>query len=43
MGAISMNLPTIYCPAGFTMAAEFRGERLGSGTGAFRWAGDLVT
>lgn len=42
MGAISMNLPTIYCPAGFTMGAEFRGERFGSGTGAFRWAGQLI-
>ncbi|HEB89996.1 MAG TPA: dihydroxy-acid dehydratase, partial [Deltaproteobacteria bacterium] len=42
MGAISMDLPAIYCPAGFTMAAEFRGERFGSGTGAFRWAKELV-
>jgi dihydroxy-acid dehydratase len=43
MGAISMNLPTIYCPAGFTMGAQFRGERFGSGTGAFRWAGQLIS
>lgn len=42
MGAISMNIPTIYCPAGFTMGATFRGERFGSGTGAFRWAPELV-
>ena len=31
MGAISMNLPAIYCPAGFTMGATFRGERFGPG------------
>ena len=43
MGAISMDLPTLYCPAGFTMGAEFRGERFGSGTGAFRWAGELLS
>ncbi|GAA0690515.1 L-arabinonate dehydratase [Marinobacterium maritimum] len=42
LGAISMNLPTIYCPAGFTMGATFRGERFGSGTGAFRWAPELI-
>ncbi len=42
MGAISMDLPAIYCPAGFTMGATFRGERFGSGTGAFRWAPELV-
>jgi len=33
MGAISMNLPTIYCPAGFTMGATFRGERFGYSIG----------
>ncbi len=42
LGAISMDLPTIYCPAGFTMGATFRGERFGSGTGAFRWAPELI-
>ena len=42
MGAISMNIPAIYCPAGFTMAATFRGERFGSGTGPFRWAPELI-
>ncbi|WP_345783876.1 dihydroxy-acid dehydratase, partial [Stenotrophomonas sp. YIM B06876] len=42
MGAISMNIPTIYCPAGFTIGATFRGERFGSGTGAFRWAPELI-
>lgn len=42
MGAISMNIPTIFSPAGFTMAATFRGERFGSGTGGFRWAPELL-
>ncbi len=42
LGAISMDIPTIYCPAGFTMGATFRGERFGSGTGAFRWAPELI-
>jgi dihydroxy-acid dehydratase len=42
MGAISMNLPAIYCPAGFTMGATFRGERFGSGSGPFRWAPELI-
>ncbi|WP_295007235.1 IlvD/Edd family dehydratase [uncultured Dechloromonas sp.] len=42
MGAISMNIPTIFCPAGFTMGATFRGERFGSGTGGFRWAPELL-
>ncbi len=42
MGAISMDVPAIFCPAGFTMAATFRGERFGSGTGPFRWAPDMI-
>ena len=42
MGAISMNIPAIYCPAGFTMGATYKGERFGSGTGAFRWAPELI-
>jgi dihydroxy-acid dehydratase len=42
MGAISMNIPAIFCPAGFTMGATFKGERFGSGTGAFRWAPELI-
>ena len=42
MGALSMDLPSLYVPAGFTLASEFRGERLGSGTGAFRWAPELM-
>ncbi len=42
MGAISMDIPAIYCPAGFTMGATFRGDRFGSGTGPFRYAPDLI-
>ncbi len=42
MGAISMNIPAVFCPAGFTIGAKFRGERFGSGTGAFRWAPKLI-
>ena len=42
MGAISMDIPAVYCPAGFTMGATFRGERFGSGTGPFRWAPELI-
>lgn len=42
MGAISMNIPAIYCPAGFTIGATYKGERFGSGTGPFRWAPDLI-
>mgnify|MGYP001556593056 FL=1 len=42
MGAISMNIPAIYCPAGFTMGATYKGERFGSGTGPFRWAPELI-
>jgi dihydroxy-acid dehydratase len=42
MGAITMDLPAIYVPAGPTLGARFHGERLGSGTGAFRWAGELL-
>lgn len=42
LGAISADLPTIFCPAGFTNAARYRGESFGSGTGPFRWAPDLI-
>jgi dihydroxy-acid dehydratase len=42
LGAISMDIPAIFCPAGFTMAATYRGERFGSGTGPFRYAPDLI-
>ena len=42
LGAISADLPTIFCPAGFTNSARYRGESFGSGTGPFRWAPDLI-
>jgi dihydroxy-acid dehydratase len=39
MGAISMDLPTIYVPAGAMLRGFWRGETLGSGTDVFRyWA-----
>ena len=39
MGAISMNLPAIFVPAGPMLAGRFRTERLGSGTDVWKyWA-----
>ena len=39
MGAFSMNLPTIYLPAGAMLRGHWRGQTLGSGTDAFKyWA-----
>ena len=32
MGAISMDLPAIFCPAGFMSSGRWRGERVGAGT-----------
>ncbi len=32
MGAISMNLPAIYLPAGATLSGWFKGEKIGTGT-----------
>lgn len=42
LGAISMDLPVIFCPAGFANGASYRGERFGSGTGPFKWAPELI-
>ena len=42
LGAISADLPAIFCPAGFTNSARYRGESFGSGTGPFRWAPELI-
>jgi dihydroxy-acid dehydratase len=36
MGAISMNLPTIFVPAGPMMPGHFRGQPIGSGTDAWK-------
>ena len=39
MGAISMNVPAIYVPAGAMLRGHFRGESIGSGTDVFKyWA-----
>jgi dihydroxy-acid dehydratase len=32
MGAISMDLPAIYCPAGFMQSGQWRGVKTGAGT-----------
>lgn len=37
MGAISMNLPTIYVPAGAMLRGNFRGQVLGSGTDVWKY------
>ena len=39
MGAISMNLPSIYVPGGAMLRGNWRGETLGSGTDVWKyWA-----
>lgn len=43
MGAISMNLPAIYVPAGFMLHGLWRGERLGSGVDAWKYGSMLRT
>ncbi|GIN98365.1 dihydroxy-acid dehydratase [Siminovitchia terrae] len=37
LGAISMNLPTIFIPAGPMIKGNYRGETLGSGSDAFKY------
>lgn len=32
MGALSMNLPALFCPAGFMASGQHKGERVGAGT-----------
>jgi len=32
MGALSMNLPAIFCPAGFMASGQHKGQRVGAGT-----------
>ncbi|HEV2364668.1 MAG TPA: IlvD/Edd family dehydratase [Caulobacteraceae bacterium] len=41
MGAISMDLPAIYVPAGFMLHGLWRGERLGSGIDAWKYGAEL--
>lgn len=37
LGAISMNLPTVFIPAGPMLRGNYRGEVLGSGSDAFKY------
>lgn len=37
MGAFSVNLPTIFVPAGASSNAYFQGQRVGTGTGTVKW------
>jgi dihydroxy-acid dehydratase len=32
MGALSMNLPALFCPAGFMASGQHKGQRVGAGT-----------
>ncbi len=41
MGAISMNLPAIYVPAGAMLRGHWRGETLGSGSDAWKYWDDF--
>jgi dihydroxy-acid dehydratase len=41
MGAISMNLPTIFVPAGPMLHGSWRGEKLGSGVDGWKYGAEL--
>jgi dihydroxy-acid dehydratase len=41
MGAISMDLPIVYVPAGFMLHGLWRGEHLGSGVDGWKYGADL--
>lgn len=41
MGALSMNLPTIFMPAGPMLPGNFRGQKLGSGTDVWKYWAEL--
>ena len=41
MGAISMNLPAIFVPAGAMLRGNYRGEVLGSGSDSWKYWADL--
>jgi len=43
MGAITMNLPTIYVPAGAMLAGLWKNRKLGSGTDSFHYARELMS
>jgi dihydroxy-acid dehydratase len=42
MGAISMDIPAVYVPAGFMLSGNWRGEKLGSGVDAWKYAPELM-
>ena len=42
MGAISMDLPFIYVPAGFMLHGLWRGEHLGSGVDGWKYGAELL-
>jgi dihydroxy-acid dehydratase len=42
MGAFSMDIPCIYVPAGFMLAGNYRGERLGSGVDAWKYGAEMM-
>src|ERR1700745_418270 len=41
MGALSMNLPAIFLPAGPMLRGDFRGEFLGSGSDTWKYWAEL--
>lgn len=41
MGAISMDIPCIYVPAGFMLHGLWRGEKLGSGVDGWKYGAEL--
>jgi dihydroxy-acid dehydratase len=41
MGALSMNLPTIFMPAGSMLRGDFKGEYLGSGSDTWKYWAEL--
>jgi dihydroxy-acid dehydratase len=41
MGALSMNLPTLYVPAGPMLRGDFRGQFLGSGSDTWKYWAEL--
>ncbi len=42
MGAITMNLPSIFVPAGFMLAGNWKGTKLGSGVDAWKYSAELI-
>lgn len=40
MGALSMNLPAVFCPAGFMASGQHKGERVGAGTHTQKFWGE---